>query len=106
KADVDDRPAVSLAHQLPEVELALARDVGSTGVAQVRVVRPHDDLGAAVPLEVARDGVERLGHVAIAPVPGVDVPAELPAVIVLGGAREARMLLAGELLVLGGDRAV
>src|SRR5207248_580017 len=37
---------VTLAHELPNVELARVGHIGIAGVADVRVVLPHDGLGA------------------------------------------------------------
>jgi len=42
--------AVPLAHQLAQVEFAALAHFGRAGVAQMRVVRPHDDLGGSAAL--------------------------------------------------------
>ena len=103
EADQEGVATVALAHELADVELAARPHLGAARVAEVRVVRPHDRaLVAAVAVEVRQQPVERLGHVAVAQVPGRLGAAEHRAVVLLGVLHEPRVLLGVELLVLGG----
>ena len=65
------RVAGTLAHQLAQVPFALVAQLGGARVADVRVVRPHDDAGrtaqAVAQMLVQRE--QRLGHVLVAQVP-------------------------------------
>lgn len=61
---------VLLAHELPHVPLTAPAHLRCPRVAQVRVVRPDDNLrtpGQAA--EVGGERVKRLGHVAVSQVP-------------------------------------
>jgi hypothetical protein len=67
------------------------------GVAEVGVVGPDHDLAPSVPaIEVVAQGLQGLGHVAIAEVPGRLAAAEHRAVVGLGVAGQAGVLLGGE----------
>jgi hypothetical protein len=62
--------AVTLAHQLAQVQLTGRSHVRGPRVAQMGVVGPDHDLpGAGGAREVGRQGVQRLHHVAVAQVP-------------------------------------
>jgi hypothetical protein len=70
EADQHGVLAVPLARELAEVQLSAPAHLRRPRVAQVRVVRPDDDLRARdLPLEGRGQGVERLGHVTVAQVP-------------------------------------
>jgi len=93
---------VALAHELPDVQLAATTHLGRAGVADVRVVRPHDHPGAAaVTVQVREQMVERVGHVPVALVPGAGAVTEHRAVVLLGGRHDRGVLLGEEILVLG-----
>ena len=80
------------------------RHLGGARVADVRVVRPHDDArGAAVAVQVRDQLVERVGHVTVAQVPGAGVVGEHRAVVLLGVGDHGGVLLGEEVLVLGGE---
>ena len=58
---------MSLTGELADVDHAVRRHVGIAGVADVRVMRPDDRLGALA--VEAHDPLERLHHMMIADVP-------------------------------------
>ena len=99
--------ALRFVHELAEVPLAAQHRVGGACVADVRVVRPHDDAcgAAALTREVLVELVQGVGHVLVAQVPRVGPTVEHRAVVSLGIAHHARVLLRIEQLV-GGGRAV
>ena len=104
EADQDDVVGPALAGELADVELAAAAHLGHPRVADVGVVLPDDDpRPLAVAAQVLAEALERVGHVAVAQVPGGGRVAEHRAVVLLGAGDEARVLLGVELLVLGGD---
>jgi alkanesulfonate monooxygenase SsuD/methylene tetrahydromethanopterin reductase-like flavin-dependent oxidoreductase (luciferase family) len=87
---------------LPNVELATLAHRAGAGIADVGVVRPQDDLalaGTNAAIDVGGEGVERLGHVLVAQVPRGDAAAEHRAIVALGVAREACVLLGREKFV-------
>jgi hypothetical protein len=90
--------AVALAGELAEVELAVdGAHGGRAGVAEMGVVRPHHDPGAA---EVVAERVERVGHVRVAQVPRARAAAVHRAVVALGVGGELRVLLGHEVRVV------
>ena len=89
--------AVTLTHELAEVQLATRAHRGRPCVAEMRVVRPDDRLGAPVrPIEPRHEGVQRLRHVAIAQVPRLVAAPEHRPIVLLGVPNEPRVLLGGE----------
>ena len=91
-----------LAHELAEVQLALGHHRRRAGVAEMRVVRPDDDLGLAIAgLEMGHQRFQRLGHVPVTEIPGRNTTAEHGAVIRLRVLRQPRILRRKEVLVLG-----
>jgi hypothetical protein len=55
---------VPAADELPETRLAVVLHLGAPGVAHVRVVGPHDRLGAAAAaVELLEQGLESFLHV-------------------------------------------
>ena len=68
EADVECAATEFLPHEPSEVQLTALTHLRRTSVAQVRVVRPDDDFGAAA-VEIIDDLLERLEHVRIAQVP-------------------------------------
>jgi hypothetical protein len=70
EADQHGIAAVALAYEPADVQLAALAHLRGSGVAEMRIVRPDDDLGTpALPTEVRHQFLECLGHVAIAQVP-------------------------------------
>ena len=93
---------MALTHQLANVQFAAPAHLGRPSVADVRVVFPHDDArGAIVAVQVRQQMVEGVGHVPVSQVPGADRVAEHRPVVLLGIADEDRVLLGGEVVVLG-----
>jgi hypothetical protein len=92
--------APAVARQLADVPFALVAHLGGAGVAQVRVVRPdrHAHL-AAVRGQVLFQRLQRLHHVAVPQVPGRHAAMEHGAVVLLGVAHQARVLLRVEQVV-------
>ena len=89
--------AVGLAGELAQRELVQVGELGGARVADVGVVRPDDDLaGRAVRGEMGAQRLQRLGHVAVAQVPRLRADAKQRAVIALGVAHEAGVLLGVE----------
>ena len=69
-------------------------NLGSAGIAQVRIVRPHDRPGPlTLLLEVRKQLVERVNHVRVPKVPAIRPAAVHGAIILLGILRHARVLL-------------
>jgi hypothetical protein len=103
EADQTTVAGVTFSHELADVELALAGDLRSSRIAEVRVVRPHDDLGLLAPssAEVSEQGVEGLDHVLVAEVPRRRAPAEHRSVILLRVLHRQCVLLRVEELVRG-----
>ena len=58
--------AVSLANELADIQLALLAHFRSACVAEMRVVLPDDDFGAA---EMFGECGQRFGHVLVAKIP-------------------------------------
>src|SRR5665213_1953132 len=70
EADEADLTSVALPRQLTDVELAPGTHGRGSGIPDVRVVLPDDDLaGAHLPVEVLDQRVERSRHVLIAKIP-------------------------------------
>jgi hypothetical protein len=98
---------MTLADQLADIQLAASRVLGGPDVAEVRIVRPHDDLGGRAQLlgEVTDERFKGCGHVTIAQVPRRDPPAEHRPVVLLGRLHRAGILFCVEQFVLR-DQAV
>ena len=90
-----------LAHELADVQLAVRAHLGVAGVADVRVVRPDDDLRRRpARLEVPHELLERLAHVRVAQVPRRHRAAVHLPVVVLGVEHQPGVLLGEEVVVL------
>jgi len=101
EADEERVPPVALARELADVELSRVSELSRARIADVRVVGPDGDLrGAVRPVEVSDEGIERLGHVAVAQIPALGAGAEDGAVVLLRVHNEARVLLRVEEPVL------
>src|SRR5919106_2477740 len=101
EADQHGIAAVFLAYQLTHVQLAALAPVRGPRIAQMRVVRPNDNLRAAAPpLEMGFQRLQRLDHVAVAQVPRRHLLEEHRAVVRLGILHQARVLLGIEHLIL------
>src|SRR2546421_6250826 len=103
EAEEERVPGMPLPNELADVELAVARHLRRPGVAEVRVVRPHDDPGlpAAPAAEVACQRVEGVRHVLVPQVPGRHPTPEHRAVVLLRRLDRPGILLGVEELVLG-----
>ena len=61
---------VTLAHKLADVEFPALAHLRRARIAQMRIVRPENELGAlAAPLQVFRQFAERLRHMAVPQIP-------------------------------------
>src|SRR5207247_212687 len=97
EADERRRAAVALTYQLAEVQLAPRAHRSRSRVAEMRVVRPDDHLGAPVrTVEPRHEGVQRLRHVAVAQVPRFVAAPEHRPVVLLRVPNEPGVLLGGE----------
>ena len=95
----DERiPPVALAHDLPDVELALRSELRGASIAEVGVVLPDDDLArpSQLAIEVLCDHGESVRHVPIAQVPGRGRPTQHAPVVLLGRLHEPGVHLDGE----------
>src|SRR5262245_60678583 len=98
EADYDcvSRPVI-VADQLPDVDHIVVGHVRVPGVADVRIVLPDDRLGVGVVL--FEEAVERVGHVAVADIPGFGTALDHGPVIRLGVLHDAGVLFGREPLV-------
>ena len=86
-----------LPNELTHVHHARARHVGEAGVADVRVVLPHDRLRVRVELLVVRhEAVERVHHMMVADVPRRGASADHGAIVQLGVLCDERVLFGVE----------
>ena len=92
---------MSFSNQLAHVQLAAHAGFRRAGIAEVRVVLPHDDLGGpATPGQMVGERVERVGHVSVAQIPGRHAAGEHGAVVRGGSLHDAGVLFGVELVVL------
>ena len=94
EADEERGIAESLADELPDVQLAFVAHLGRSRVSEMGVVRPHHHAGIGT--EEGEQALQRLGHVAVAEVPGCDARSEHRPVVGLGVAGEPGVLRGGE----------
>src|SRR5256714_9334751 len=94
--------AVALAHELADIPFPAMTHLGGAGIAQMRVVLPYNDLASAIPLvEMSREGMQCLSHVAITQIPGRRSAPEHGTIVFLGIANQPGVELGREKLVFG-----
>ena len=92
--------AVLLADKLTDIQLAPLAHLGGPGIAEMGVVRPHDNARARLrPVEKAQELLKGVHHVAIAKVPRVGTAPEHRPVVLFRVPDQARVLLGVEELV-------
>ena len=101
EADQHGIAAIFLARQLADIQLAALTHRCCPGVAQMRIMRPDDDLGMPTfAAEVSHQRLQRLDHVAVAQVPRRHFAEKHRAVILFGILDQAGILLGVKELVL------
>ncbi len=101
ESDQHGLAAIFLAHQLADIHLPASTHRGCPGVAQMRIMRPDNDLGApTLPTEMRDQRLERLDHMAVAQVPRRHFAEKHRPVIFFGVLDHARILLGVKELLL------
>ena len=101
KAHQNGVAAVALAHELANVQLAPPAHLRRPRVAQVRIVRPDNNLRTHVlAVEIFDQRVECLHHVLVAQVPGRNLLEKHRAIILLGVFDQARILFGVKKIIL------
>ena len=97
EADQNGIRAEMFSRQLADVEFTAMPHLSGTGVADMGVVRPHDDLRLAMEgLQVRGNGQQGIHHVPVAEIPGLDITAQHRAVVVFGIGNDCGILLGTE----------